>query len=228
MSIYNVNYLIRKLSVSLIKIIMRRFFDTKRTSGIVMASLMSFLLVVLFAQAATTISTNINTAGTLTVSDVSTLTGAVTMSAAATVGTNFTVDTNTFYVDGTNNKVGVLTLTPNTALEVVGTASSTGLVVGGDSTNGTITGIVAGDCDIAAMTITASSTKTATCSAAGGVRVGDKVFVSATSTPKDSIWVRIGAASSTVAGQIGVEMVNLATSTTQNFGPTSLFFWAVR
>ncbi|MBI5045405.1 MAG: hypothetical protein HZC14_00105 [Candidatus Niyogibacteria bacterium] len=211
---------------------MRRFLDTKKASGIIMASLMSFLLVALFTSAATTISTSINTGGTLDVTGASTLTGAVTMSAAATVGTNFTVDTTTFYVDGTNNRVGVLTITPNTALEVVGTASSTSLIVGGDSTNGTIAGMVFGTCNLTSTTLTASTTQNFACTSAAGVRSGDKVFVMATSSLVSGSYnpqIFIRAASSSIINQINVDLFNegITPGGTQTVSGT-LNFWAVR
>ncbi|MEK7596200.1 MAG: hypothetical protein AAB564_01470, partial [Patescibacteria group bacterium] len=56
---------------------MNRFFNTRKTSGIIFAVLLSFLLVVLITNAATTISTNISTDGTLTVTGLSTFNGSV-------------------------------------------------------------------------------------------------------------------------------------------------------
>jgi hypothetical protein len=44
---------------------------------------------------------------------------------------DLSVDTNTFFVDATNNRVGVLTTTPTTALDVNGTANVTTLSIGG-------------------------------------------------------------------------------------------------
>lgn len=50
---------------------------------------------------------------------------------------NVTIDTNTFFVDAVNNRVGVGTTTPAVALDVVGDAASTGgfTVTGADSTS---------------------------------------------------------------------------------------------
>lgn len=42
-----------------------------------------------------------------------------------TIAGNVTVDTNTFFIDSVNNRVGILTVSPTTALQVVGTVSAT-------------------------------------------------------------------------------------------------------
>lgn len=211
---------------------MRRFLDTRKASGIIMASLMSFLLVVLFTQAATTISTNINTGGTLDVSGVTTLSGAAILSSTLAVTSNATFDTTTFYVDATNNKVGVLTITPNTALEVVGTASSTSLVVGGNSTNGTLAGMVFGTCNLTSASLVASTTQNFACTSATGVHSGDKVFVKATSTLVSGSYLRgdvfLKAASSSVINQINVDVVNLGSFAGNATVSGTLDFWAVR
>jgi hypothetical protein len=53
---------------------------------------------------------------------ISPATGAITMSG------NLTVDTNTLFVDATNNRVGVLTTTPSSAFQIGGTAGNTGVL----------------------------------------------------------------------------------------------------
>ena len=47
--------------------------------------------------------------------------GSLTIGGTLTASTNFVVDTNTFFVDATNNRVGVRTVAPNTELDVDGT-----------------------------------------------------------------------------------------------------------
>jgi len=47
--------------------------------------------------------------------------GSLTIGGTLTASTNFVVDTNTFFVDATNNRVGVRTVAPDTELDVDGT-----------------------------------------------------------------------------------------------------------
>lgn len=57
----------------------------------------------------------------------------LTTTGALVVGTTLTVDTNTLFVDATNNRVGILTLTPAVALDVSGMISATSLAIGASS-----------------------------------------------------------------------------------------------
>ena len=57
--------------------------------------------------------------------------GASTISGDFGVTGNLTIDTNTLFVDATNNRVGVGTLTPTVALDVSGTANATNITRGG-------------------------------------------------------------------------------------------------
>jgi len=57
--------------------------------------------------------------------------GASTITGNFDVTGNLTVDTNTLFVDAANNRVGVGTLTPTVALDVVGTANATNITRGG-------------------------------------------------------------------------------------------------
>lgn len=65
----------------------------------------------------------IKISGTTVIDDSRNLTSIVN----ATLSGNLTVDTNSLYVDSTNNRVGVGTTTPSVALEVNGTVQSSGL-----------------------------------------------------------------------------------------------------
>jgi hypothetical protein len=51
------------------------------------------------------------------------ITGDVTVTGAATVTSDVTIDTNTLYVDASNNRVGIVNLLPASALDVVGDAA---------------------------------------------------------------------------------------------------------
>ena len=75
---------------------------------IVFSVLISFLGVVIFTYGATTISTNIETEGNLT------------------VGGDATFDTDTLYIDSTNGYVGVGTTTPRERLDVAGNITPAG------------------------------------------------------------------------------------------------------
>jgi len=65
------------------------------------------------------------------------ITGATTLSNTLNVSNNLTVDTNTFFVDSTNNRVGIGTASPSACLQI---ASSTGVIFGSTvGSNGTST-----------------------------------------------------------------------------------------
>ncbi|MBI2003482.1 MAG: helix-turn-helix domain-containing protein [Parcubacteria group bacterium] len=61
---------------------------------------------------------------TVKVSSLLDVSGSAEIDGALTLGGNFTADTNTFFIDSSNNRVGVLTTSPETAFEVVGLASA--------------------------------------------------------------------------------------------------------
>ncbi|HEY9582706.1 MAG TPA: hypothetical protein VJK09_00085 [Candidatus Paceibacterota bacterium] len=197
------------------------------------------LSVVGMVSAATTISTDISTGGTLAVTGASTLTGAVTHSASttlandlwfseaatstvgfATAGLNF--DSSTFVIDPNSNMVGILTATPATALEVAGTASSTNTVVGGGTS---LAKIVSGICQIPATTVTASSSAHADCTATG-IAAGDRVFLQATSSLAANFIIQ--SASSSAAGNINLRIFNTGHIGGTAAGPAAIYYWAVR
>jgi hypothetical protein len=67
-----------------------------------------------------------NVGGTFGVAGVTTLTGNVTMSGALqTISGNVNIDSGVLFVDATNNRIGINTLTPGVAIDVVGAANVT-------------------------------------------------------------------------------------------------------
>ena len=84
-----------------------------------------FVFVFAVTFAATTISTSINTGGTLTVTDTSTLTGAVTTGAAATVGTDLTVTSGARI--GTGSLGGHITALADDSLLIEGQSEFDGI-----------------------------------------------------------------------------------------------------
>jgi len=139
---------------------------------------------------------------------------------------SFTINTNT---DDANARIGINTISPNTTFEVVGTASSTNLVVGGNSTNGTLAGMIHGVCTFGNKTIAATTTVGVQCTATG-VRTNDKVFVTATSSLHSNFIIT--SASSTAANTIGLYIFNTgAAGTTTTSGVdniTAINFFAIR
>lgn len=175
-------------------------------------------------------------AGTVAMGNIATMT--VPTTAVHNIWSIATSTTNTpiFSVSGIsspNGRVGIGTVAPATTLEVIGTASSTRLIVGGDSTNGTLSGMIFGTCNIVTKSINATSTAGVACTSATGITTGFKVFVQATSSlaaylnPANttSEFVIVGA-SSTAVNTIGVQMLNLTGAATSTYG--TLNFWAVR
>lgn len=175
-------------------------------------------------------------AGTVTMGNIATMT--VPTTAVHNIWSIATSTTGTpiFSVSGISSakgRVGIGTVAPATTLEVIGTASSTSLIVGGDSTNGTLSGMIFGTCNIVTKSVAASSTAGVACTGATGITTSYKVFVQATSSlasymnPANatSEFVIIGA-SSTAVNTIGVQILNQTGGATSTYG--TLNFWAVR
>lgn len=178
---------------------------------------------------------NISTAGTLTVTGTSTLTtGAAIGGGYSQGGTG--ADINSLGAIWANGDIAVNGKATTTAssgaiatengLTVKGTASSSVLIVGGDSVNGTMNGIVSGMCNIAtSAAIAATSTIGVQCTA-NGIRVGDRVFVTATSSLPTSL--AVVSASSTAANTIGLYIANINGGASVSTGVISLWFLGIR
>lgn len=180
--------------------------------------------------------------GTLTVGGALTATSTLTVTGRADLnGQASTTRLSAFdriYVGGSatttirgDNVASTINYASTTAIDVSGQASTTQLVVGGNSINGTLAGLIFGTCDLAQVSITASTTRGLVCSSATGVSTAYKVFVIATSSlathlASPSNGFAIVAASSTAANTIGVEVSNLTGAANTPAG--TLNFWAVR
>lgn len=155
-------------------------------------------------QAATTISTNISTGGTLTVTGASTLTGAVSAESTLAV-------------------TGAATLSSTLAVTGVSTLSG-GVAVG--ATANTVTDMSIGYCTIPATTVAASSTAFANCTTNITISTSDRVIVQATSSLPANFLIQ--AASTTGATTINVRIFNSGTIAGTATGINSFNFWAAR
>lgn len=185
-----------------------RFIRDANWFAMVVAVVGGVFLVTMVANASSTISTGISTGGTLdvtgattlsstlAVTSLSTLTGGFVSQASSTVSGGAFTSAGALYASSTMNVTGLATLSGN--------ASTTALIVGGDSTHGTVAGIVFGTCAVNPGSISASSTVVTTCTATG-VRLLDKVFVTPQNEPNQIIFV---GASSTAADTIQIALYN--------------------
>ncbi len=160
---------------------------------------------------ATTLGTTLGVTGAATFSSDFVLNNTATSTVTMTNGLNF--DSNTLTVDPNANRVGILTATPNTTLEVVGTASTTNLVIGSgtsiskhlSSTASLDFPVIAGNsCDAQTVTVT-------------GAAVGDTValgvansIASASTTLSISGWV-------SATDTVSVRVCQVATTATSDF-----------
>ncbi len=204
------------------------------------AVVLGVLLVVGFVQAATTISTNISTDGTLNVTGLSTLTNS-SSTIVSTTG-NFMVNgfatttaaSGNFATAGTLTVVGASTLTGTVtaagSVVVAGTASTSALKVGDEPAAPTMNGMVFGYCSFTDVTLAASSTAgftECTTTPAGALVAGDRVFVQATSS-FEAMYV-ITAASTTGVSTIQLRIANTGLGVADGtLSGTAVNFWALR
>ena len=217
----------------------------QRFSLVAVAMFFLVTLIVLSASASTTISTNIQTDGTLSVTGLSTFLGGATTTTLtllngeiisnATDGViqlgGIASTTSLTLLNGetiTNATDGTITFgTTNTVL--VGTASSSAIRVGDEASASTINGLVFGYCTAPSVNVAATSSATLLCASATGVVASDRIFVQATSSLPGNFAVT--AASSTASAIIQIRVYNMATSTPSyaaDTGINSFNFWVVR
>src|SRR3989344_5048548 len=207
-----------------------------RDLGLVaLSAVLALLLLAGIAQAATTITTNINTGGDLTVSGSSTIGDAVTDAVTANAYfTQMRIGTgSTFDIIGT---VGADELGVEGAMEVDGTATFSGLAstssikVGDEPAPTVINGIVAGTCTFQSVAVVASSSAFAICAptTSGSLQSGDYVMVMATSSL--ALRFQIHSASSTADAMISVQVTNSNWPVGQSTatGVNTVQFWAWR
>ncbi len=233
---------------------MKDFFRNRvrPISTVVLSAASAVVLGAAIVAAATTISTNVQTDGTLAVTGLSSLSQASSTMLSANTAYFGATATSTFGSDGTLTVLGGTSLrgATSTSLAVTGSttvssvlnvggavnagvgltvgtlASTSQLIVGGDNTNGTISGMLTGFCNVTtAVSITATSTGYVDC-AATGVRANDRVFVEATSSLPAGIIVE--AASSSANGNINIQLNNANYGVSKSVNNISLNFWAVR
>lgn len=199
------------------------------------------------AQAATTISTNILTGGTLGVTGLSSLAQASSTMFSANSAYFGATATSTFSAAGALTLIADLTLQngetisnstngtvsiggASDVVKVLGTASTSALKVGDEPAAPTMNGIVFGYCSFGDVTLAASSTDGfASCTTvpAGALVANDRVFVQATSS-FDRAFV-ITAASTTGESTIQLRIMNSGLGLEDGtLGGTSINFWAVR
>ncbi|OGF64175.1 hypothetical protein A2661_00315 [Candidatus Giovannonibacteria bacterium RIFCSPHIGHO2_01_FULL_45_24] len=111
---------------------MKNFLLSKKQSITVAASgLVSVLMVAGIVYSATTISTNVNTGGTLTVSGASTLTGAVAVASSTPSDTAMISVQGNVYIAG--NLMNVSNITATGTLSVTGASTLTGAITTGST-----------------------------------------------------------------------------------------------
>jgi len=126
----------------------------------------------------------------------------------------------------TVNGYATSTVSLNTqgTLHVGGNADVDGTLNIGEGTD--INKLVFGVCNIATVSVTASSTAFIDCTGATGVAVGDYVFVTATSSLPTNFTIQ--AASSTVANTINLRILNHGYSEGTDTGVRSFYWQAIK
>lgn len=221
--------------------------EAKKIAIVVLSVVISFAFVSVVVNGATTISTNIVTGGTLSVTGLSTFLGGATTTTLtllngevisnATDGIiqigGIASTTSITLLNGetiTNATDGTITLGA-TSMVLVGTASTSAIKVGDKPDTPIISGLVSGYCTFPAASIAASTTVMFACAGATGLQANDRVFVQATSSLAGNFIVQH--ASTTADGTIQVDIYNTGYLNAVGTGSVttdinSLNFWAFR
>jgi hypothetical protein len=182
-------------------------------------------LVTLFANASSTISTDISTGGVLGVTGLSTLTGGYVSQASSTVSGGAFTSAGALYASSTMNVTGLSTLTGGYLSQASSTVVGTTTITGPGNSAGlvlastAISQLLFGTCAVNPGAIAASTTVVATC-AATGVNTGSKVFVTPASSTNQVVFT---SASSTGTGTISIAFYNIG-SPSGSVTPTALTF----
>ena len=226
---------------SFIRIIinMSKFTLKKEYISYASVTLFGLLMSALAVSAASTISTNISTAGTLTLTTSTALNSILsTNGSGVVVGTSTPtfgnlIATSTTLASTFGYNVGIASTSPYVALGVVGTTtSSLGMHIGalGSGLNQVLSGTCNLTGTVAGVQLVATSTGQFFCSVTG-VNNGDKVFVSLTNGHA-SVWggFVVVDAFATTTDAIGVTLLNDTGVATSSYilATTSVQYWVVR
>ena len=200
---------------------MNRIFKSRMFVSVFLSVVLTFAFVFAVAYSATTISTDITTAGNLTVTGTAGITGVTTMVNAST--TQALTVAGATYLDG-----GLTMSATKFSVDTNGLASSTSLRVGSGPDVSTVSGLSFGFCNMPTVSVTASSTAFGICTpnTASSINSSSMVFVQATSSLLTNFIIQ--AASSTAAGTISVQIFNSGIIAGTDTGDISLNFIGIR
>ncbi|MEK7088260.1 MAG: hypothetical protein AAB952_00765 [Patescibacteria group bacterium] len=208
-----------------------KLFKSKDFYSVALAVVISLAVVAVSASAATTISTNIFTGGSLTVIGVSSTTGGFLSAASSTVSSSLNVagylgaSSTSGFTGLSTFSNGFISEASSTLTTLSGTTTATfGVKVGSSGT--AISQILFGTCSVDLPNIVATTTAVATC-AATGVASSTRIFVTGYDLPDGIVFT---GASSTAADTIQVSAFNLGHNTTSGLGaainpPPTTWFW---
>jgi len=214
---------------------MKRIFKNRMFTSVLLSVVLTFAFVFAIAYSATTISTNIDTAGNITTSAGNLVVTAGSATIGGTLGvTGVTTmvnasTTQALTVAGATYLDGGLTMsTTKFSVNTSGLASTTSFRVGGGPDVSTVSGLSFGYCNMPSVTVAASSTAYGICTPNTASALSSSSFVFAQATSSLPAYFVIKAASSTAAGAISVEIANIGWIGSQDTGRISLNFIGIR